>query len=268
MQSREQLREYYEIELELARRLRTSKSREQRRHLYGEVYRERSERIGQHPLVREAADPVLRARSVAPQVKLLQPLLSPQAVVLEIGAGDGAVARAIAPLVEGAIAIDVTDVLALPSQGNYQFAVFDGFTIDLPDGSVDLVYSNDVVEHLHPDDLLEHAREVCRVLVPGGRYVCVTPNRLSGPHDVSRHFSDVPEGFHLREYTVAELSAQLRCAGFSRQQVVVSCGGRRLAPLVPAAMVGAVEAWISRVPLRARRPLARSLAALKVVATA
>jgi hypothetical protein len=63
-QTAEQLREHYEVERELADRLRRA-SKEERRALYGVVYAERSARIPHHPLVSAAADPEARARSGA-----------------------------------------------------------------------------------------------------------------------------------------------------------------------------------------------------------
>jgi hypothetical protein len=53
-----------------------------------------------------------------------------------------------------------------------------------------------------------------RILRPGGHYLVVTPNRIYGPHDVSRYFADEAQGLHLREYTHADLARLLRRAGF------------------------------------------------------
>ena len=48
---------------------------------------------------------------MTPQVRLLKPFLDRDRLFVEVGAGDGAVARAVAPYVKRAIALDVTDVL-------------------------------------------------------------------------------------------------------------------------------------------------------------
>lgn len=268
MQTPAERREHYEIERELAGRLRRAPSKEARRSLYGEVYRLRSELIPHHPLVRQAADAAERAAAVAPQVALLRPFLGPTTDFAEVGAGDGAVARAVAPLVRSATALDVTDALALPTDetAGFEFRVFEGVDIGLPEGSLDLAYSNDVVEHLHADDMLDHARSVRRALREGGVYVCVTPNRLSGPHDISMHFSDTPQGFHLCEYTATELAAAFRRAGFTKTMIVLTAGGRRLSPLLPSGVMRPLEALLGLLPRVLRRPLARALAAVKVVA--
>jgi hypothetical protein len=74
-----------------------------------------------------------------------------------------------------------------------------------------------VVEHIHPDDLLEHFRGVLAILADGGRYIFSTPHRFAGPSDVSRVFrQDIPLGMHLKEYTYRELIGLLKQAGFTR----------------------------------------------------
>jgi SAM-dependent methyltransferase len=264
----EQLRDWYEIERELAGRLRSASSPDERRRLYGEVYRELGERVPYHPLVSVAQDAHARAAMVAPQVRLLRRWLEPSTRFCEVGAGDGAISVAVAPLVRSALALDVTDALVPrgPVPDNLEFRVFDGFDLGVPDRSLDLVYTNDVVEHLHVDDMLEQSAAIARALAPGGRYVCVTPNRLAGPHDVSRSFADVADGFHLHEYTVTELAAALRTAGFRTVRIVLSAGGRHLSPAMWPALLAPVEAMLERIPVNRRQRIARPLAAVKLVA--
>ena len=268
-QTAHELREHYEIERELADRLRSA-SKEERRRLYGVVYEERSRRIPHHPLVRAAADAEARARGVAPQVRLIRRFVRPADAFLELGAGDAAVAIGVAPFVARATAVDVTDAL-VPGEGrphNFDFLVFDGFDLPVADGSVDFAYSNDVVEHLHPEDVQDHLRAVHRVLRPGGRYLCITPNRRSGPHDVSRHFATTPQGFHLREYTAGELADALRAAGFRSAETVTSVSGYAVARVPGLSITRVVERGIESLPRRFRRPAARGLAAVKVVGRA
>jgi SAM-dependent methyltransferase len=86
----------------------------------------------------------------------------------------------------------------------------------VPENSVDVAYSHQLMEHLHPDDALEQLQNIYQALKPGGIYICITPNRLSGPHDVSRYFDEVATGFHLKEYTVTELNDLFHAVGFSQ----------------------------------------------------
>jgi SAM-dependent methyltransferase len=232
------------------------------------VYQQRSERIPHHPLVRAAGDESAQAAAAVPQAALLRPFLTSRSRFCELGAGDGAVARAVAPLVEHALALDVTDALALPDDPaiGFEFRVFDGFELGVPDDSLDLIYSNDVAEHLHPEDLLDQVIAAGRALRDGGRYVCVTPNRISGPHDISRTFADTPRGFHLREYTATELAGVFREAGFGDVKFFLAAAGRRLTPVLPAGVLRPVEALLERLPHPLRKRLLYPLATIKVVA--
>lgn len=260
------LRARYEAERDLADRLRAASAAERRAGLYGEVYEERSRIVG-HPLVERAGDSAARHAAAAPQARLLRGLTDRDSFVCEIGAGDGAVSHMLAPHVRRCVALDVTDALALPDdpRRGYEFGTFDGFAIALSEPA-DLIYSNDVTEHLHPDDMREQARAIRDALRPGGEYVCVTPNRITGPHDVSAAFSDTATGFHLREYTATELRAELRAAGFRTCSFVVSVGGRRLTPRLPVWLLTPIEAVLSRLPRGWRRRLGRPLAAAKIIA--
>jgi SAM-dependent methyltransferase len=235
--------------------------------LYPEVYDESRRRIKHNVLVEHATDEDARRKRVDPQVRLVRSFIRSSMTFLEIGAGNGEVAQNVAAVAARAIALDVTDALARPStRPNYDFVLFDGFDFPLADASVDLAYSMDVIEHLHPDDALHHLQEVRRVLTTGGCYVCVTPNRLTGPHDISRGFTEgAPVGFHLIEYTHTDLVAAMRRAGFVGVKVMLSYHGRRLSPLLPAGWVRWLERAVERLSPRTRRWLTEPLAAIKVI---
>jgi SAM-dependent methyltransferase len=80
----------------------------------------------------------------------------------------------------------------------------------------DAIVSNQVLEHLHPDDILQHLRGAHALLRPGGRYVLRTPHAFAGPHDIGRVFGlERPVGMHRHEYDYTELSACMREAGFA-----------------------------------------------------
>jgi SAM-dependent methyltransferase len=85
-------------------------------------------------------------------------------------------------------------------------------------GQFDAVIICDVLEHIPPERIPGFLRGLRSLLADDGRLVVVTPNKLSGPHDLTRDFH--PElteaiGFHLREFTLREASALLRDAGFT-----------------------------------------------------
>ncbi len=91
-----------------------------------------------------------------------------------------------------------------------------------PTEHYDVVITDQVIEHMHPDDLPAHMRSVLGVLKPGGRYIFSTPHGHSGPTDVCKVFgTDTLEGMHLKEYTYRELNRLAKDAGFKRMYSVV-----------------------------------------------
>ncbi len=250
--SPEVLRRHYEIEKSLALKLRRG-SRAERAQLYGEVYDRLFQRVP--GLVQRPG--ASRAREVELQAQALAPFLGPDMVFLELGAGDCALAAHLASRVGRIHAVEASAEAAqgLQPQENLDLVISGDPRLRLGDDSVDLAYSCHFIEHLHPEDAREHAIEVRRVLKTGGCYVCVTPNRLWGPHDISKYFDDEPRGLHLREYGYGDLRSLLRGAGFRRIAALRGIG-RPPRVVVPTPYV-ALEAMLDAIPLRLRRWLMR-----------
>lgn len=142
--------------------------------------------------------------------------------VYEVGSGKGDLVRYLAEMGHDCRATEITRERGerwVEPHANLSWGLSDGVHLDrfeLP-AAYDVVISDQVVEHLHPDDLTEHFRGVLAILAPGGRYIFSTPHRHHGPWDVSRIFnSDRPQGMHLKEYTYGEIVSALRRAGFAR----------------------------------------------------
>ncbi len=254
--SQERLRHHYEVERELSDRLRAA-SRDERTRLYAEVYDELFRRVGDHPQLVERADPSLRTAWVQSEVAMLRRHLPRGAAFLEIGAGDCALSLAMTPYAAKVYAIDVSSEIAQAERApaNFELVLSDGRDIPVAAGSVGLAYSNQLMEHLHPDDASEQLRNIVTALAPGGVYICSTPNRLSGPHDISALFDDVPRGFHLHEYTTGELRSLFHAAGFSRVLALARLKGH--SAVLPATPVVAVERVLERLPPGLRRRAAR-----------
>jgi ubiquinone/menaquinone biosynthesis C-methylase UbiE len=196
---------------------------------------------------------------VARKMSLVRRYLSTDAVFLEIGPGDCSFAFEVARHVKEVYAVDVSAEISrrTASPANFRLILSDGCTVPAPEHAITIAYSNQLMEHLHPDDALEQLRNIYRVLAPGGAYICITPNRVSGPHDVSGHFDPVACGLHLREYSYAELSQLLKSVGFSK--LVGYVGGRGLYARFPMALLLAGEWVLKCLPLRLRQRIARSI---------
>jgi SAM-dependent methyltransferase len=252
------VRHHYDVEVELAEQLRSA-PREQRAERYGEVYDELFRRVPDHPQLAEAADPVTRARRIEQKLRLVGRFLEPSTRYLEVGCGDGAFVTAVAPLVADAVAVDVSEeiVAAGGRDPDVRFVLSDGVSIPVPPASIDVAFSDQLMEHLHPDDARDQLAAVAQAVAPGGWYVVCTPSRLSGPHDVSQYYDDEARGFHLHEYDLAELRTLLTEAGFSTIRVYAGGKGRYLR--VPVPVVLATERVVERLPGRWRRRIGRFL---------
>lgn len=245
------LRAHYELERELAGRL-LNASRDDRSRVYGEVYGELFARLADHPQHTAARHD--GSDRIEEEARRVAPWLGRAKTFLEIGCGDAALAFRVAPHVRTSFGLDVTEAL-VPQQRpqNFRFLRTEGVKAPLATASVDVAYSNQLMEHLHPDDAAAQLREIARVLVPGGVYYCSTPSRASGPHDISRYFDYEARGFHLKEYDYGQLRALFRSAGFRKVDVLLgpAAGARR----VPYLAARGFEAAVLSLPKRLRARL-------------
>lgn len=252
-----QLREQYEIEKELASRLRLA-SKEDRKRLYALVYDEMFNLIPHHPQLIKKHNDIEGRNAVDLQMRLLKPFLKPSMTFLEIGAGSCDLSVEVAKYVKQVYAIDVSEEIAkdLKARSNFDFIVSDGCSIPIPDNSVNLAYSYQLVEHLHPDDTYEQLQNIYKAIACNGIYICVTTNRLSGPHDVSKYFDDIATGFHLKEYTGTELHDLFRRCGFSELHFIVGVKGSYFPfPFLP---IKVCERILASLPVSVRRGIVRS----------
>lgn len=146
-------------------------------------------------------------------------------VVLNIGCGVGRVEKYLAPRVREMWSIDISGEMirragvrlaGLPNVrlrevGNREFlSAFDA-------GSVDLVFSFLVLQHLEREDAFRYLRDARRVLKPGGRLLTQFPN-LKSP-EYTRAFVLNAEAYprspgRVRAYTEPEVRHVLATAGF------------------------------------------------------
>lgn len=215
--SPERLRHHFEVEKELGDQLRKSR-REDRAALFMRLYPELFQRVPDHPRLTRRDTPEQSAASVESRMRLLRDVLGSDLTFLEFAPGDCHLAYAAAQHCRKSIGADISDQRNPEDQppANFELVIYDGYNIQLPDQCADIAFSYQMLEHLHPEDLPLHFAMAHRLLKSGGLYIFDTPHRLSGPHDISRFFSDVPQGFHLKEYTYGELATLLRQAGFTK----------------------------------------------------
>jgi ubiquinone/menaquinone biosynthesis C-methylase UbiE len=128
-------------------------------------------------------------------------------VVVDCACGDGTGASTFARHGAARVhAFDVSPQAAIDAsraraQERLTFAVADAGTLPLADRVADVYVSLETIEHLaEPEPFL---REAARVLKPGGRFVCSTPDRRV--YNPGRTLRDRPwNRYHVREYALAE----------------------------------------------------------------
>lgn len=253
--TKDEAREYYETEKRLATKLKSASS-EERKTLYAQLYDELFRMV---PAARSynkwEDDPETKARRAKEKMQLIRKYLLEGGVFVEIGPGDCAISLSVAKVASRVYAVDVSKeaVGNIDPPEHFSFVLSDGTSIPVPKGSADVAYSAQLMEHLHPDDAKKQLSSIAEALKPGGRYICITPNRLSGPHDISKYFSERAEGFHLHEYSNKELAQLFRDAGFSDIHTFV--GGRGIYLRVPFSLLVLLESIAHAIPDRLRKRL-------------
>ncbi len=248
----ERLREHYEYEKKLADRLRASSAAE-RPELYVRIYNDLFSHVPE--LGDEHGEESLRYAKQ--NYRLVKRFVKPSTVFLEIGAGSGELSRLIAPEVQQLLALEVSaeTIARFVAPYNGKIILSKGVDIPVEPGAVDCAFSTQVLEHIHPDDALAHIQNVVRALKPGGVYICKTPHRFSGPHDVSQYFDLEATGLHLKEYTIVEIVELFRKGGLGRCELYM--GGKGYYLPVPLSFALWVERLVGMIPLKLRQRVGR-----------
>ena len=253
----EQVWNHYQVERALADRLKNA-DRDGRRLIYRRMYDELFAKVPDHPRLTKRSDTAQTKVANLAKFKLVSPFLRKDSVFLEFAPGDCRFAIEVAAHVAHVYAVDISDQSGLDKShvGNFELILYDGYSLtSVPDSSVDIVFSDQLIEHFHPDETRAHFEIVHRLLKPGGVYVFRTPHPTTGPWDVSRYFCDAPEGFHLKEWTYAELGRLLEEVGFSKRAGCRLMKGRVF--IYPYVLLPMAERMLNLLPRALRIRLAR-----------
>ena len=124
---------------------------------------------------------------------------------LEVGFGEGYGSYYLADVAKDLTGMDVSQALLEHARTKYDrknlyFIKGDATSIPFSEGSMEVVVSSQVLEHVK--DYMRSIREVHRVLAPGGIALIATPNRKA--------MLDGVNPYHYKEFSAGELETALR----------------------------------------------------------
>jgi 2-polyprenyl-3-methyl-5-hydroxy-6-metoxy-1,4-benzoquinol methylase len=191
----------------------------------------------------------------------------------EIGYGCGALLEAIHAAGAEVEGIEVSTImrdqararLPVECRERLHLGSFLDTSLTASDSRFDVIFWNDVLEHLVPDEALDFLRRAHSLLAPGGCLVTITPNWHMRPSDVTddhRPPRTEAEGLHLKEYTLRETTELLQVAGFVRvgTPLFVTRQRMHLAGLGLASVKRLGEPLLEYLPFRFAKLLCRGLA--------
>jgi SAM-dependent methyltransferase len=252
----EQIRNHYEVEKAIAARLKEA-TKEERKIIYRTMYDELLRRVPDHPRLRRPKGDTFVKTANIKKLRLVEKFLNKSTTFVEFGPGDCSFVTSICDRVRIAYGVDISDqrTQGYNLAANFELIIYDGYDLALEEASADIVFSDQLIEHFHQEDVELHFQLVRKILKPQGVYVFRTPHRFTGPHDVSGYFSDVPEGFHLREWTYFEIADLLKDSKY------LSWWGywcsKALCIKVPFGWLITIERLFNIFPKRLRKPLSR-----------
>jgi len=254
----EENKEQYILEKNLAEKLRRANQKE-RLDMYSKVYDNFYQKYGQSEKSNRKLVSYFPNIIFLYQFSLIKPFIKFNSNYLEIGAGDCKFALQMSKYFKIIYIVDVSKVISkdITFPPNINLILSNGVNIDLPENFINVAYSFSVIEHIHPEDLLIQLKNLHKCLSWDGVYISSTPNRLFGPHDISKFFERTATGFHLKEYTTNELESIFKQAGFSKIVIFVSLIWFTFK--IPLRILKVIESVLFLIPYIIRKKLAHNL---------
>lgn len=266
----ERLREEYDFECILHNRL-MSATQQERKHLYTKVYDELLRKFPDNGMLAHKLDKNLSKRQVRNAMRILRPWLRKNLKFLEIGPGNCSLSFEVCKHVEKVYGVDVSYELTENEMNpkNFKLIISDGTSVPIDPNTIDLAYSNQYMEHIHPEDMVEQLENIFAALKHGGIYICRTPHKQSGPHDISKWFSETTDGMHLIEYTYNDLNSIFRRIGFKKVKAIIGARGYYIPFPLPIFLVIFLEKMLGSLPFGkelAHTTILRAILGMQVVA--
>jgi SAM-dependent methyltransferase len=210
--SYDQIKNHYLVEKSIADRLKKS-NREERKSIFNSMYDELFSKVPDHPRLLRSYSEERSNAAIVDKFSVVKRYLNKSCAFAEFAPGDCRFSFEVAKHTKSVLGIDISDQRNPEDEipKNFGLVIYDGYNLDeIESSSIDILFSDQLIEHFHPEDTRLHFELVQRILKKGGRYIFRTPHFLTGPHDISRFFSDTPKGFHLKEWTYIEIKNLLK----------------------------------------------------------
>ena len=206
----------FEIEREFHKKILAEPSLEKRKIMYSNVYN------AVHLLMPDNSAENANDKMVRVFAKELK-----NKSILDVGCGTGRFLKTIAcnlPHKE-LVGIDISVSNIPQNHSEIDFIPGDIVLFDVNE-KFDVVYSNQVLEHIAPADIPAHLASVVRAMKDDAIFILRSPNRLFGPSDITRiidftYTGKIPaQGTHINETTYSEIIPILKANGFRQFKTV------------------------------------------------
>lgn len=215
------LKEAFEIEAHYHKLLLDEKSFENRLKLYNQLYAKVI------PIYNRDPNLAYGYNQKDKYVKLFSRELQ-GANIIDFGCGSGNMLKSISRQLETKSLTGIDTVISKELRAHQSIEFIEANIIDYYFEKVfDVAFSDNVMEHLVPEDCQRHINSIFKALSDGGKLIIIMPNRLFGPWDITRikDFSQSgqtdAEGGHVNESTHTEMTERLKIAGFRKVSTII-----------------------------------------------
>jgi len=206
----------FEIEREFHQKILTEPLFEKRQKMYSEVYN------AVHILMPDKSV----ANSNDKMVRIFDKELKNKSV-LDVGCGTGRFLKTIACSLphKKLVGIDISVPNTPQNNSEIDFRIGNIVNFDVGE-KFDVVYSNQVIEHIAPADIPVHLVSITRAMKDDAIFILRTPNRLFGPCDITRIIDFTytgkiaAQGTHINEATYTEIIPILKESGFTHFRTI------------------------------------------------
>lgn len=169
---------------------------------------------------------------------------------LDFGCGVGRLTQALAPHFDQVVGVDIAPSMIELADKYNQFGPKCRYLVNgtddlaiFPSDSIDLIYSNIVLQHMQPQYSQQYIKEFCRVLAPGGLLIFQIPSEPTTPLRRRQRIKRLMPPVLLRQMRRLKDTAVMEMYAVEREEVVrlVEGNGGRVVDIQPD---GSAPGWV------------------------